>query len=80
LNTFSRTIQKVSTEVARFLDLIWLTRIGKQRRQAMVASNGSSVADAGLETKVVSPVFDIFVATISWRDALLRMVRNFGEA
>jgi hypothetical protein len=65
LNTFSRTIQKISMETARFLDLIWLTRIGKQRMQAMVASTGSSVADAGLEKKVASPVFDMFAATFS---------------
>ena len=80
LNTFSRTIQKISTEAARFLDLTWLTRIGKQRMQAMVASTGSRVADAGLEKKVASPVFGMFAAMFSWRDALFRMVRNFWRS
>jgi hypothetical protein len=47
------------------LDLMWLTRIGKQRMQAIVASTGSSVADAGLEKKAASPVFDMFAATFS---------------
>ena len=48
--------------------------------QAMVASNGSSVVDAGLERKVLSPVLDMFVATLSWRDALFRMVRKFWRS
>jgi hypothetical protein len=77
---FSRTIQKINTEAARFLDLIWLTRIGKQRMQAMVASTGSRVADAGLEKKVGSPVLDMFAAMLSWHDALFRMVRKFWRS
>jgi hypothetical protein len=62
------------------LDLIWLTRIGKQRMQAMVASTGSRVADTGLEKEVASLVFGMFAAIFSWRDALFRMVRKFWRS
>jgi hypothetical protein len=48
--------------------------------QAIVASIGSRVADAGLEKKVSSPVFDIFAAMFSWRDALFRMARKFWRS
>jgi hypothetical protein len=48
--------------------------------QAMVASTGSRVADAGLEKKVASLVLGMIVVMFSWRDALFRMVRKFWQS
>src|SRR2546423_15665875 len=46
---FSSTIQTISTDAAKFRDLTWLARIGRQRTKATVASVGSRMADTDLE-------------------------------
>jgi hypothetical protein len=62
LYTFSSTIQAISTDCARFRELIWLIRIGKQRMQVMEARIGSRMADSGLEREAGSAGADMVAA------------------